>query len=145
MQLTITGIVFSDGYTTCDLTLRDNTGEPINYGTIQTGNFRDIRETLYRPGVYYLVVECHYAEDRYRDRPPSSGPLLEWQAPAVPSRTAPRGRSARLANRSTADVGSRSHSLTTLALSLKARGVSIPRPRWGRTSLYSITHSAITT
>lgn len=66
VQLTITGTVLSDGYSTCELTLRDDAGDSINYGTIQTGNYRDIRETLYRPGVYYLVVECHYTGDRYR-------------------------------------------------------------------------------
>jgi len=66
VQLTITGTVLTDTYGDCDLSLRDHTGDSLNYGSINSGEFNTVKQTLYRPGIYYLVIDCEYTGMRYR-------------------------------------------------------------------------------
>lgn len=68
VQLTVTGtLVLADSsFSGCNIELRDRKGRNLNEVTIYEGEFSDMKQTLYRPGIYYLQVECGYTGDRYR-------------------------------------------------------------------------------
>lgn len=68
VQLTITGTVLNvpDYYPECDLSLRDHRGDELNGTYFDYGEFNDMKQTLYRPGIYYLVIDCDTTGARYR-------------------------------------------------------------------------------
>ncbi len=65
VQLTITATVLNDGG--CTMYLRDNKGEDLNSLGFGDSRFYDLKQTLYRPGIYYLEIYCKYDTGaRYR-------------------------------------------------------------------------------
>jgi len=67
VQLTVTGTVLNEIWLDeCELDLRDHRGEELNGTAFYFGEFSELKQTLYRPGIYYLVVDCDDTGSRYR-------------------------------------------------------------------------------